>query len=437
MINESIVGLIYLLSGVSLAGPAKRGIRKMSTEKVCIVYDERRQKGKPYLVRWRGESSEVKGPRRYCKGFRLKKDAERFAAEKQHEFNLGGKRDQPCHVTLERFSQDWLKARQKDLRQGTLDLYQNAFDQLIAYFGKSFLLEDVTPRHASLFIASVERIHPTKNDKPLSPWSKARILRNCKSIFQVAVDWELIRSNPFKGIRPPKLALQRWRYITVDEYKKLLKMAPTLYWKAFYAIAYTAGLRFGEAFNIVWSDIDFKKGEIHVCSKPGSPTLPPFSIKDFEERVVPIPKHTLDILSALREKAPKDVPYVLIDQKRYRRILANWQKCPLEGRVWRNRNQMNNLLRDFRVQAKHAGLRPDGLLTIHCLRKSCGQNWANALPIHVVMELMGHSDIATTQKFYNQVEKDQRRQAAKVIQELVGEEKKGKMDTMIEEKDAK
>jgi integrase len=86
---------------------------------------------------------------------------------------------------------------------------------------------------------------------------------------------------------------------------------------------------------------------------------------------------------------------------------------------------MNNVLRDFRVQAKRAGIRAEGVFNVHCLRKSCGQNWADHLPIHVVKELMGHSDISTTQKFYNQVEKYQRKQAAKVIQALVGEPEKG------------
>jgi integrase len=119
---------------------------------------------------------------------------------------------------------------------------------------------------------------------------------------------------------------------------------------------------------------------------------------------------------------PTFSPRQLIDGLRYQTILNRWKKCQEEGKPWSNRYMMNNALRDFRVHAKRAGIRVNGQLTIHCLRKSCGQNWANALPIHVVKELMGHSDISTTQMFYSQVERDQRRQAAKVIQALVGEE---------------
>ncbi len=58
---------------------------------------------------------------------------------------------------------------------------------------------------------------------------------------------------------------------------------------------------------------------------------------------------------------------------------------------------------------------------IHCIRKSCGQNWANHLPIHVTMKLMGHSSVTTTQMFYSQVEPHHHIQAAEAIQKLVEE----------------
>jgi integrase len=62
-----------------------------------------------------------------------------------------------------------------------------------------------------------------------------------------------------------------------------------------------------------------------------------------------------------------------------------------------------------------------GKLTIHTLRKSCGQNWADHLPMNVVKELMGHSNIATTQKFYTQADSDHKAKAARVIQRLIND----------------
>ena len=101
---------------------------KNEYRKSDIVYDQRRAGGKPWLVRWFGEASETALPKRYSKGFKLKKNAEKFAAEKQHEFDQGEKRDRPRHVTLERFARDWLKSKQVELRAGTLGLYRETFD---------------------------------------------------------------------------------------------------------------------------------------------------------------------------------------------------------------------------------------------------------------------------------------------------------------------
>ena len=72
---------------------------------------------------------------------------------------------------------------------------------------------------------------------------------------------------------------------------------------------------------------------------------------------------------------------------------------------------------------KWAEIKPIGTLSIHTLWKCCGKNWADHLPPNVTKELMGHSNIATTMKYYNQVDKDQRKKAAAVVNALVSKAK--------------
>ena len=78
------------------------------------------------------------------------------------------------------------------------------------------------------------------------------------------------------------------------------------------------------------------------------------------------------------------------------------------------------------MTGKRAGIKPVGKLTIHTLRKSCGQNWADYLPMNVVKELMGHSKAETTLEFYNQVDKDHDKKAARVVQKLIEKAQKSK-----------
>lgn len=85
---------------------------------------------------------------------------------------------------------------------------------------------------------------------------------------------------------------------------------------------------------------------------------------------------------------------------------------------------VNNILRDFKSHYKRAGIKPVGKLTIHTLRKSCGQNWADYLPMDLVMELMGHSKAETTLEYYSQVDKDHEKKAARVLQDMLEREKR-------------
>ena len=290
------------------------------------------------------------------------------------------------------------------------------------------MMSQLTPKLAAKFIAEQKplddssRKNRRKNKKEqLSDWSRNKTLRNCKTMFEDAIEWEIIEKNPFRKVKTPKLIVPAWHYLKPAEYRKLLDVALSLRWKATYALAYTAGLRFGELFSLTWKDIDFETGEVIIENRPATAKLPPFFVKDFESRHIPLPKHTLDILTDLQAKAPEGIPYVLINEQRYQTVLAKWKRIRNNrDRHWCNKDMVNNIPREFKKHLKRAEIEPTGQLSIHTLRKCCGQNWANHLPMHVTKELMGHSSIATTQKYYTQVDESQRAKAAAVGDLLVG-----------------
>ncbi len=51
--------------------------------------------------------------------------------------------------------------------------------------------------------------------------------------------------------------------------------------------------------------------------------------------------------------------------------------------------------------------------------KSCRGEETSTGQMNVVKELMGHSDISTTQVFYTQVDRDHEKKAAQVVQKLL------------------
>ena len=168
---------------------------------------------------------------------------------------------------------------------------------------------------------------------------------------------------------------------------------------------------------------DLASGKLSVRSRSGSATVPPFTVKDHEDREVPIPKTTVKLLAELIDSKTPDEPFVLLSSERNQTVQERWREHRKTGKPWTNRCMMNNALRDLRQHAKRAGIKELDKLTLHSLRKSCGVNWANNLPIHVTQAYMGHADISTTQKFYLSVGEEHAENARWVIEKV----------TMVEE----
>lgn len=262
----------------------------------------------------------------------------------------------------------------------------------------------------------------TTQPAPLIPAGRNRTLRNCKTMFETAVIWELIPKNPFKSVKAPKCILRDWHFVKPWEYHRLIKAAHTLRRRAMYALAYTAGLRLGEFLNLMWEDINFKTGKVKVRNRHANEKLPPFYIKDCEARTIRLPKHTLDILIDLKayNEVTDQTPFVLLDDRQYKTAISKWQKFRQIGREWRNQDMQNNTLTIFKRHVKSAEIKPNGTLSLHTLRKSCIQNWANNITNpEVVRVLAGHGDLKTTMMYYAQADPEQEEKAAAAIDNLL------------------
>lgn len=389
------------------------------------LYRDKRKK-KQWIVRWYADPDETGVIKRHATGFKLKVDAEKFMAAKSFEFAqptvcLG----KPEEIILQEFCQDFIRTKKAEVVPGTIELYEDTIRRLIDYFGKNMVLSGVTPRNAAIFIAELKR-HKTlycRAKTPLSAWTKHRILRNCKTLFGTAVEWELLGKNPFAKVKSPQLILKPWHFVKPAEYHRLLEVAPTLQWKAFYTVAFFTGARFGELVNLCWSDIDFEIGEVSIRNRTvGTATMPPFLIKDKEERVIGIEKHTIDTLVKLQNTASEGVPYIFMTNRQYQTLVAKWNRFRQQNRPWKNQYMVNNVGREFKRHCKKAGIKAaEGeTLSLHSLRKAFGKNSSllNTDPA-LTQKLMGHASVSTTLKFYDKVTDDDRKRAAMALGALV------------------
>ena len=117
---------------------------------------------------------------------------------------------------------------------------------------------------------------------------------------------EYLKANPFARIREDKVPDSDVRYVSPAEFRRLIDAAQVLddepqrlWWQAFVALCYTAGLRLNEILNLTWSDIDFEQDMIRVVAKPAIGMLQDWQPKGKKLRKIPIPKFTLG--SSVRE----------------------------------------------------------------------------------------------------------------------------------------
>jgi len=330
-----------------------------------------------WVVRWFNSDGQ-----RYSRSFPTRKEAELFTEEKQKDVRQGQK-DEPRSITLKEFTDLYRKIR-TDLAEGTAQEHERTLKRLQEVLGRDRLLEKITPIEARKFLAQFRQ--RKRKENPISPATVNKVLRKCRRIFREAVDCRLIRMNPFQGLRQEKVASLDWHHISPGEYRNLLQACRSLRWQGIITLAYCCGLRISEILNLTWPDIDFEKNLLRVVGKCGCKGTVDWSPKDKDLRVVPLPESVINILTGLQAQAVEGQVYIFVNGKGSR-----------EG----ERMARRNTWRDFEVIRRRAGV-PE--CSLHDLRKSYYTNLSGQVPLHVVQELAGHSDIRTTRKYYVKVQ---------------------------------
>ncbi len=355
-----------------------------------------------WIVRWCGTNRN-----KYGKLFKTRKEAERHALDLQNRVNLG-RADKPQKITLQGFRLEHEQVMKGQVAYATLDDQKRALKFFENFIGGSVLLSKIKPRHAEAFIA-----HRLSTVPSVATVNKD--IRTLQHIFNLAIEPRghlMEGQNPFAKIKERKTTENEIRYVEIEEYLALMDKAKNFWWRAFLSIAYGSGLRRNEILNLTWKNIDFENQLIIIAAKKESQRLLAWDPKSRRNRVVPLSDESAQLLADLQLKAEEGFPYIFISPQRLKRIRER-QKVG----TWTPRSQIvNNLDRDFRVLRCKAGVDE---CVMHDLRRSAITNWAKKLPIQVVQELAGHSDISTTRKYYLAVRSEDLASANKFLNKIL------------------
>lgn len=241
----------------------------------------------------------------------------------------------------------------------------------------SFLLEngidtfaDATRTNLDAFVLYMEK-------KDFAASTISRSVASVRALYQYLFRERLIEDNPAEGLKPPRVEKKIPEILSVREVDKLLRQPDTktpkgLRDKAMLELLYATGMRVSELIHLKLDSVNLSLGYI-TCQENG------------KERIIPINHVSRKALEEYLENA-RDI---LLKGSQTTSLFTN---C--SGRAM-SRQGFWKMLKGY---AKTAGIDRD--ITPHTLRHSFAAHLLqNGADIKSVQEMLGHSDISTTQVY--------------------------------------
>ncbi len=252
-----------------------------------------------------------------------------------------------------------------------------AYNTLLAYKTDLYSLIEFLQKYDINEYCRIERIHLSsyiKNlyDRKYSPRSITREIASIKGFFRWLSINGVINHNPALSIEQPKLPKKLPNVLSVKEINELLDINMSALNKAVLELLYASGLRVSELTNLQLSNIDLKSKYLR-CTGKGS-----------KERIVPIgEKACLAVTKYLKEREYTAKKYNIKSKLCF---IKDNGKCLTRQDVY---SFVNSIGRNV-----HKNISP------HTIRHSFATHLLeNGADLRVVQELLGHSDVSTTQLY--------------------------------------
>jgi integrase len=287
-------------------------------------------------------------------------DAEKARADWEYELNHGIA-SEPSKMPWEAFRERYEEEKLAGLREATRKKAGYVFDAF-EELASPKRLGVVNERFISRYVVSLRE----------SGRKAATIqghLAYLKAALRWACDQKFIPTVPkFPTVKTPRK--KHIRKIVLEEFERLLVVAPDDCWTAFMQTAWYTGMRRNEMLDLVWEPdagkpwVDFAAGRIW---------LPAAYNKSDADQWLPLHPELAKTLKARRQE---------------------------RGRLFPLSQSPREVSRKFSRLAKKAGLK----ITLHDLRRSFGSRYASVVPAPVLQRLMRHADIKTTLAYYTDVD---------------------------------
>lgn len=293
-----------------------------------------------------------------------------------------------CYWTWEAWHSECLKRMRLTLKASTLMGYDG---DLKKWIPKDWLKRELT--HFSK--GDIHELIFESMTANASAHRRQSVLKKIRRLFELALEEGIISRNPATGLRV-KIPAKAKKVLSASEANELLVRAKECDHRFYsiWAFALFTGMRNGEIYAIRHSDINMDAGLIHVTkqftSKDGI-----HETKANKNRVVPISDELRPLLTELiGQSGFKETLWQWANDSKSQKDKVKYSDLLLPRiREWRSGEQAA-VLRDF---CKAAGISE---VKFHDLRATFITNMlAQGVPLTVVMKIVGHSKMSTTDEY--------------------------------------
>lgn len=262
---------------------------------------------------------------------------------------------------------EYLQA-ERGLAQNTIDAYRrdlSAFCDFLYSLESIDDFEQIKRLHINYYIKDL-------HDKNYTPTSVTRKIAAIRGLFRWLTASEIISQDPSLGVELPKLVKKLPKVMTVAEIEKILSSDLTVLENVVMELLYGAGLRVSELADLELNNIELSSKYIRCIGK-GS-----------KERIIPI-----------GEKAKKAViKYLKFREITVKKFRLDTKKILIKenGKLMTRQDIYAFIKKQGDMLKKH--------ISPHTLRHSFATHMLeNGADLRVVQELLGHSDVSTTQLY--------------------------------------
>jgi len=264
---------------------------------------------------------------------------------------------------------DFLKY-EKNLSNNTIIAYKKDIEAFIDFIQKSNITNAININREN--ISDFTKYLSYNNIKPSSI---VRKIASIKGFFRFLNTRREIKNNPSINASTPKIPKRLPKVISVEEIEKILTNKMNSEERAIFELLYATGLRVSELVNLNMIDIDLKENTVRTIGK-GS-----------KERIIPHGKKAKNAIKLYLQERENKIKILNPKYLNKEKVFLNQHGGAI------SRQYVYNFIKE---QGKHINKE----ISPHTIRHSFATHLLeNGADLRIVQELLGHTNIETTQLY--------------------------------------